>query len=243
MHNATGVPSAGRAVLPPAHVEGMNTFAERQHPRGKAGKFTTKAKAGAGVALESPATYPTSDQRPDAQDYCYPQGKPRHLALTAYDDELGTYTLGDVLKVSAPLGARSSWIDEHLPVLSMLRAAGVHGHLDVSSSDALYGGRRWEGRLSMPGGGWLSFINEDSVDGMFAGSNGLWVSKGPASGQWVGIDEDPQSLHEGLAAVVRLASIEEDTFRRMRALSSKPTQVGSALVSGQIGRASGRERV
>src|SRR5699024_5407637 len=170
MHNATGVPSAGRAVLPPAHVEGMNTFAERQHPRGKAGKFTTKAKAGAGVALESPATYPTSDQRPDAQDYCYPPDKPRHLALTAYDDELGSYTLGDVLEVSAPLGARSSWIDEHLPVLSMLRAAGAHGHLDVSSPDALDGdGRRWEGRLSMPGGGWLSFINEGSADGLFGG--------------------------------------------------------------------------
>jgi len=31
----------------------MNTFNEGQHPRGQAGKFTTKTKAGAGVSLDS----------------------------------------------------------------------------------------------------------------------------------------------------------------------------------------------
>src|SRR5699024_3139667 len=37
----------------------MSTFTETQHPRGQAGKFTTKAKPGAGVSLADPEPRPT----------------------------------------------------------------------------------------------------------------------------------------------------------------------------------------
>lgn len=45
---------------------GMSTFTESQHPRGQAGKFTTKAKAGAGVALDvyEPPPEPAGDAEP-----------------------------------------------------------------------------------------------------------------------------------------------------------------------------------
>src|SRR5699024_5362279 len=45
---------------------GMSTFTESQHPRGQAGKFTTKAKAGAGVALDvyEPPAEPADDAEP-----------------------------------------------------------------------------------------------------------------------------------------------------------------------------------
>src|SRR5699024_7426278 len=58
-HSMGETPPGGANPLPvgscqvrAAHMMGMSTFTESLHPRGKAGKFTTKAKAGACVALE-----------------------------------------------------------------------------------------------------------------------------------------------------------------------------------------------
>src|SRR5699024_4972623 len=41
----------GTSVRWPAHMRDMSTFDEGLHPRGQAGKFTQKAKAGAGIGL------------------------------------------------------------------------------------------------------------------------------------------------------------------------------------------------
>jgi len=94
------------------------------------GQFAATARTEAAVDLEAPGplSYPRSCDRPDSDTWQYPAGVARFDALTAYDDQAGTYTIGDDLHIKAPPGANTYWIGAARSPLAQMHRAGLTGH-------------------------------------------------------------------------------------------------------------------
>ncbi|MPV50070.1 hypothetical protein GCG21_08635 [Pseudactinotalea sp. HY160] len=210
----------------------MDTSNRSRQPAGTptGGQFAQEELSPAGLSLQPPNSYASSADRPDSQEYAWPAGTPRHLALTAYDDDEGVYVLGDVLEVRSPVSARKDWIDQHMPALVILRRAGVRGKLDVGATDYYGNGSQWSARLGMPAGGSIWF--ETSMDPTFPDeSGGLLMGSINSSGNArLGRDWTAGDLHDALVREVKTVSLGLDARQRVRGLSDKSYQVRPARV-------------
>jgi len=140
------------------------------------GQFAGVDRPESDVELDAPAPARTrwerSADRPDADTYQWPTNVPRSQAITAYDHEARTCTLGDDLHVTGSWSVRMDrWIDVNQPMLAQLRRCGVRGELEVYSSDGHPDGptREWHGSVTLPSGALL---------GISVSAEGLGVSRG-----------------------------------------------------------------
>ncbi len=131
-----------------------------RHPSGTptGGQFATTTRSEAPVALNpGPGSYSRSGDQPHTTTWQWPTRVHRFDALTAYDDDAGTYTIGDDLHLT---GGSSRWMDHAREPLAGLHRAGLTGpatvfvnpiHTECWNVDATTGaGTRWSFDIDHP---------------------------------------------------------------------------------------------
>lgn len=119
------------------------------------GQFATDRKAEPDVELTVSEPIVRSSDRPNADTWQHPRGVPRFDAITAYDDEASTATIGDDLHVHYFWNMSSHWIDIARPILAQLHRAGVSGHLETYASSDSSGQPdlgEWRSAVHLPSG-------------------------------------------------------------------------------------------
>lgn len=119
------------------------------------GQFSTGAHPENATSLTAaqpePTSYPRSADRPDADTWQFPGSVPRFDALTAYDDEAGTYTIGDDLHIEALSRHDRGWIDSARRELASLHRAGLTG--DATAELPLFDAPdNWRLKVTTPSG-------------------------------------------------------------------------------------------
>lgn len=197
--------------------------------RDQIGRFALDPKAPADVHLTTPATYRSSDE---VDGFSFPARAARVDALTAFNDEDRTYTIGGDLNIRT-LSLRPDWVDTALPVLAQLHRAGFVGDADAYSCDGSYYGERtdqWILRLNTPSG----TILDAEVDDRGARTR---VNLSCAVGHTVGVESAGPHIpvaQDDLVAAIRktlgLHAIEKGWESIAKSNSSTPFNVGPASV-------------
>ena len=102
----------------------MNGQTRARQPEGTpaGGQFAATARTEPDVSLSPPAQLTSSD---GIEGYQHPRHVARFDAITAFNDDDGTYTIGDDLNAQATGMLSSRWIDSAGPLLAAQRADSV----------------------------------------------------------------------------------------------------------------------
>ncbi|GMA25854.1 hypothetical protein GCM10025864_36130 [Luteimicrobium album] len=140
---------------------------------------------------------------------------PRAQAITAYDHDARTCTLGDDLHVIGSWSVRMDrWIDVNQPVLAKLRRCGIRGDLQVSMSAGHPDGpaREWHGSLTLPSRGPLAISASDDGLGIGRGSVHEWV---PTNRAHPGADPEVLAALEHVVMAGALLGLRVDRARTL----------------------------
>lgn len=204
-----------------AHLPVMTTNPNRvQSGVPDGGQFATGTRAEPDVALAAPATpasYARSADRPDADTWHHPGWVPRGDAITAYDDTVGTYTIGDTLHVHAPFADDSYWVDYARPVLASLRRAGLSGTTscyETGGHDARYD-QEWQLQAPLlPDRGEVYFRVGKGVGRTFVSVRGKVDRYVESTGTLAELDQD--ELDSAVEDVVRAEALVDGWEKQLR---------------------------
>jgi len=206
----------------------MSTDANGRKHEASNGQFSVGALTEPDVQLTSPPRLTSSDGVPD---YQFPRNALRRDALTAFDDDGGTYTIGDDLHVRAGGLLSHWWVDSARRMLAQLHRAGFAGQAKAYSEDGHWGREdEWVLRVELPSGAFLTA----EVRTEASGNDNLGIScRGhlagvPSGGDYSGVDQE--ALDASVRRVLELHAIESTWESSVRAASAKPFDVGSILV-------------
>jgi hypothetical protein len=212
----------------------------RREPAGApvGGRFTTGGRAEADVTLAperltSSATWPA--------DHHFPRYVARVDALTAFDDDDGTYTIGDDLHVDfSGLAASDRWIGPARTVLAQLHRAGFVGQAQAHCSDYLAGGTdNWVLRLTTPSGDLLDVdVRQDysrSISVSVLVTCRGYTAHVEAHPHSTPSAVDRQQLTDAVRSVLTRRGVETSWDHLARAASKRPWQVGSMSVRNLTG--------
>jgi hypothetical protein len=206
----------------------MSTDANGRKHETSNGQFAVGARAEPEVRLTSPPRLTSSD---GVAGYQFPRDVKRRDALTAFDDDEGTYTIGDDLQVRTAGLLTHWWVDSARPMLAQLHRAGFAGQcMAYSGSGHLGDEGNWVLRVELPSG---ALLTAESREGL-GGESSVEISCGwhqagaPPAGQYKGVDQ--RALDASVRRVLELHAIESTWVSSVRAVSAKPFDVGSILV-------------
>ena len=205
----------------------MTTDANGRRHEISNGQFSVGVRAEPDVQLTPPPRLTSSD---GVADYQFPRDIERRDALTAFDDDEGTYTIGDDLQVRTTGVLTHWWVDSARPMLARLHRAGFAGNGEAYSGSGHPGDEgNWVLRVAVPSGALLTAECRESLAGdVNVGVLCGWHRAGaPPAGQYKGVDQ--RALDASVRRVLELHAIESTWVPSVRAVSAKPFDVGSIL--------------
>jgi hypothetical protein len=216
----------------------MSTNQKREPVGPGGGRFAVDPHAEPDVQLAAaPSVHLTSSQGVD--DYRFPHYAERRDALTAFDDEAGTYTIGEDLHLRTRGMLGRYWVDSARPILAQLHRAGFAGDGEVYSTGGWPGDDSdWVLRVQVPSGALLTAeartaMGSASNVGVLCGWHRSGSEPDPAS-PWA---VDQGALDAAVRHVLELNAIESRWTAIARSSSSKPYNVGSVSVHDLAGAA------
>lgn len=201
-------------------------MARKRQPRGTTtgGQFAAESKSETDVSLAD-QRWDSSADRPDAQTYAFPRWRDRSVALTAYDHDKGTATIGDDLHITCASysDAFSRWIDRDSTTLGSLRALGVRGDAQLHLEGGNFAYDRWSCTITTPEGVEVKVSADDRRDTAYVVSSGSGFEMDTSALYSLGADRSQRDVSR--------ADIAADTARRGLALSSQVAAISQTVAS------------